>query len=565
MSSEGNANKVAPVESASQIKAATKRMATNARLGRRRRLLTKTDSRLPRVLLLVVLVLLALAGATSVTASAANGGGLVVVEQSDEVDASTPASVAESTKTAVPQTTQERVPEFVATGEWKEILPGQGIPRGLHVRVNLETGKKEAKLMDSTDVEVDESMRSVVVEQDATVTVATDVSGEIDTVVSKKESASHDGGIIPVDNADAQEEEQSAGVSDENADEAPPAPREPAWNHEKIYEVLQALPEPPTLNGMDIHEAHAKLSKEEFRKQIIALWKQRQQDLKDAMDTMQDDAKYLGKLLEQFRDAEQEGNADEQLNVLEVLEWEVQDLDKTHIFHFIGGFDIISGYLNSTNLRVRAGASWVIGTASKSYRDGQNWAIDAGALPKLIQSLALDAAQNDDPKAVFEVKKKALYALSSLILFNDRGQRLFLLHNGLERLAGLFDGTHPKNVQLKAALLIHDLLLEAADSTEAPESKTSLQKIQESLKSSEWCTRLSSFFLNNATQLRQRQALEIMGAMRNQLPSCQETFQAAGVKQVVDVVATSFAQDDDLDEEEKQEILAFVNDIVGFL
>jgi hypothetical protein len=56
-----------------------------------------------------------------------------------------------------------------------------------------------------------------------------------------------------------------------------------------------------------------------------------------------------------------------------------------------------------------------------------------------------------------------------------------------------------------------------------------------------------------------------MGAMRNQLPSCQETFQAAGVKQVVDVVATSFAQDEDLDEEEKQELLAFVNDFLGFL
>uniref|UniRef100_K3WKB0 Nucleotide exchange factor Fes1 domain-containing protein n=1 Tax=Globisporangium ultimum (strain ATCC 200006 / CBS 805.95 / DAOM BR144) TaxID=431595 RepID=K3WKB0_GLOUD len=522
----------------------------------------------PRMLMtMVLLVLLALVGATSVAASAANGGGLVVVEQSDEVDALAPAAVAENTKSAAPQTTQERVPEFVATDEWKEILPGQGIPRGLHVRMNLETGKKEAKLMDPTDVEVDESMRSVVVEQDATVTIATDVSGEIDTVVSKKEPASHDGSILPIDNTGAQEkeEEQSAEASGENADEAPPARWEPAWNHEKIYEVLQALPEPPTLDGMDIYEAHAKLSKEEFRKQIITLWKQRQKDLKDAMDTMQDDAKYLGKLLEQFRDAEQEGNTDEQLNVLEVLEWEVQDLDKTHIFHFIGGFDIISGYLNSTNLRVRAGASWVIGTASKSYRDGQNWAIDAGALPKLIQSLALDAAQNDDPKAVFEVKKKALYALSSLVLFNDRGQRLFLLHNGLERLAGLFDGTHPKNVQLKVALLIHDLLLETTDSTEAPKDRASLQQIQESLKSIEWCARLSSFFLNNATQLRQRQALEVMGAMRNQLPSCQETFQAAGVKQVVDVVATSFAQDEDLDEEEKQELLAFVNDFLGFL
>lgn len=330
--------------------------------------------------------------------------------------------------------------------------------QGLHVRMNLETGKKEAKLMDPTDLEVDERMRSVVVDPDAPITVATDVAGEIDAVVTKQDTASH---VAPID-TEAREDaaaESDESKGDEHLDEAPPASREPAWNHEKIYEVLQALPEPPTLEGMDIHEAHAKLSKEEFRKQIIALWKQRQQDLKDAIDTMQDDAKYLGKLLEQFRDAERDGNVEAQVNVLEVLEWEVQDLDKTHVFNFIGGFDIIGSYLNSSSLPVRAHASWVIGSASKSYQDGQNWAIDAGALPKLITSLALDPTPSGgDAKAVFEVKKKALYGISSLILFNERGQRLFLLHKGPERLAGLFDGDHPKSIQLKVWFFVCALL-----------------------------------------------------------------------------------------------------------
>ena len=30
-------------------------------------------------------------------------------------------------------------------------MPGQAIPAGLHVRMNLQTGKKEAKLMDGSD------------------------------------------------------------------------------------------------------------------------------------------------------------------------------------------------------------------------------------------------------------------------------------------------------------------------------------------------------------------------------------------------------------------------------
>ena len=42
-------------------------------------------------------------------------------------------------------------PEFVATHEWQEIREGQKVPSGLHYRMNLSTGKKEAKLMETED------------------------------------------------------------------------------------------------------------------------------------------------------------------------------------------------------------------------------------------------------------------------------------------------------------------------------------------------------------------------------------------------------------------------------
>ncbi len=37
---------------------------------------------------------------------------------------------------------------FQATDEWQEVKPGQVLPSGLHYRLNLSTGKKEAKLLD---------------------------------------------------------------------------------------------------------------------------------------------------------------------------------------------------------------------------------------------------------------------------------------------------------------------------------------------------------------------------------------------------------------------------------
>ena len=40
---------------------------------------------------------------------------------------------------------------FQATKDWQDIREGQKIPSGLHYRMNLETGKKEAKLLSEED------------------------------------------------------------------------------------------------------------------------------------------------------------------------------------------------------------------------------------------------------------------------------------------------------------------------------------------------------------------------------------------------------------------------------
>ncbi|POM66581.1 Hsp70-like protein [Phytophthora palmivora] len=452
------------------------------------------------------------------------------------------------------------VPEFVATDEWQELLPGQGVPRGLHVRLNLETGKREAKLVDPNEPETEESMRSVVVDPNAketTVTVSTDITGDIvnedEALMVTDEESGDDVADVSTDEAE---------LTDVEADEAPAA--EPNWNHEKIYDVLQALPEPPKVEGMDIHEAHEKLSPAEFRKQIVTLWKKRQAELKEALESLQDDAKYLGKLFEQFKDAEQRGDTDGQLSVLEVLEWEVQDLDKTHVFNFIGGFGIIAEYLNSTNLPIRASAAWVVGSAAKNYKDGQEWAIDAGVIPKLVDSLTLEIPSTETTaKDVLEVKKKAIYALSSLVRSNERGQRLFALHNGPELLAGLFTDAHPAKLQLKVLLFVYDLLAEAAEGTVHAGEKpmpTALVELEQVFHSTEWCERFSKTF---APILVHREVIELVDAMRHQLPMCQEVHQTSGVKSVAKTLAEGFADDEELDAEEKKELALFFQDFLG--
>lgn len=47
--------------------------------------------------------------------------------------------------------------DFVATDSWQEIQEGQKVPAGLHYRINLETGKKEAKILDDSNAKKNEN------------------------------------------------------------------------------------------------------------------------------------------------------------------------------------------------------------------------------------------------------------------------------------------------------------------------------------------------------------------------------------------------------------------------
>ena len=48
---------------------------------------------------------------------------------------------------------EKNVTVFIPTNQWQQILPGQAVPAGLHVRINLETGEKEAKLIEEEENE----------------------------------------------------------------------------------------------------------------------------------------------------------------------------------------------------------------------------------------------------------------------------------------------------------------------------------------------------------------------------------------------------------------------------
>jgi nucleotide exchange factor SIL1 len=56
---------------------------------------------------------------------------------------------------------------FVPTKEWQTVKKGQKIPKGLHVRINLETGLTEAKLLDDDQSPEDKTKALTAVPQDS--------------------------------------------------------------------------------------------------------------------------------------------------------------------------------------------------------------------------------------------------------------------------------------------------------------------------------------------------------------------------------------------------------------
>lgn len=64
--------------------------------------------------------------------------------------------------------------EFEATKEWQIVKPGQTIPAGLHVRLNLETGLQEAKLLDESDSNDSKAIEVVVPESEELIPIIDD-------------------------------------------------------------------------------------------------------------------------------------------------------------------------------------------------------------------------------------------------------------------------------------------------------------------------------------------------------------------------------------------------------
>ncbi|KAL7434309.1 hypothetical protein ACHAXM_003978, partial [Skeletonema potamos] len=305
--------------------------------------------------------------------------------------------------------------EITATSEWQLLGENDTIPAGLHVRVDLSTGEKWAKLPNDDDAEADEKIKAAAVEDEGgssspVVNVATmDASGALT--------------IVPdYDNND---------TNNDSSDDSRTTKRDYTMMHRVMsqlppeeLEPFGGLPALPSSSSNSSTKLTAK-EKQEFEAKMELLWQKRQEELKKLEDSIADLPKMLkerigtikgylmdsnAKLMEILEerhndddddddqdeedyDDDDDGKANNVVKALRDLEFLLSDVDMARDFHTLGGWPYLIALLDETLHdvnndddrtaaaaalvdEVRALAATTIGTAVGNLGEFRPWALE---------------------------------------------------------------------------------------------------------------------------------------------------------------------------------------------
>ncbi|XP_038651259.1 nucleotide exchange factor SIL1 isoform X1 [Scyliorhinus canicula] len=226
---------------------------------------------------------------------------------------------------------------FYPTNEWQIIKPGQAIPAGLHVRLNLETGKNEAKFPD-------------------------DGNGK-NGLKYWKQGNRH--GMVNTDSK--------------------------SFTAKELKRALKLIKQEGLV---DIDESHQEKVQKTFRP-----IKELMEDFEAMNVVMETDMEIINKLVSKFNSTN--ATLENKVAALYNLEYYVHQVDNAQHLTAIGGLQLVINALNATEPHIRENAAFVLGSALSSNPKVQIEAMEAGALQKLLMLLATDQPVAIKKKALF--------------------------------------------------------------------------------------------------------------------------------------------------------------------
>ncbi|XP_051870274.1 nucleotide exchange factor SIL1 [Pristis pectinata] len=348
---------------------------------------------------------------------------------------------------------------FYPTSEWQTVKPGQAIPAGLHVRLNLETGKNEAKIPD-------------------------DERGNSGLKYWKQG--------------------RRQGMVNTNSK---------SFTAEELKRALKLMKQE---GNIEVEEDHQEKVRKTFRP-IKELMK----DFEAMNVMMETDMEIINKLIDKFNSTS--ATLEEKIGALYDLEYYVHQVDNAKHLVSTGGLQLVINALNATEPLIQEYAAFVLGSTLSGNPKVQIEAMEAGSLQKLLVLLA-----TDHPVAV---KKKALFALASILRHFPFAQQQFLKLGGLQVLRQLFQARGTESLHVRVMTLLYDMVMEKKliqeDKDSSAQHKEKCRQYDEvnllpPMLEQGWCV-LVPKLLTSAEHDTREKVLKTMNLM---MAACRDEYQA---------------------------------------
>ncbi|XP_078485518.1 nucleotide exchange factor SIL1-like isoform X1 [Ciona intestinalis] len=278
----------------------------------------------------------------------------------------------------------------------------------------------------------------------------------------------------------------------------------PQMDGHSVAELKQALKKikaETTLDGKE-EDVKTKFKSMDEIKEVLGQYEMRQESDVDVMK----------RLLGVLRTSEEESAI---ILALQDLEYYVHQIDNANDLVTIGGFPVVISLFNHTRAEVREEAIHLVGSAAQSNPPVQIKIIELGVLPKLLRVLA---DEGESPA----VRKKSLFAISSIVRHFPLAQQKLGEFGGLQVLMGLFQQEKTMSYRMKAIRLVNDLIVERLTTNQGTDKMKQYDKLPlfTKLQELDWCHLVVDSLNSDSHENREIS----MNAMNNLRPACPGGF-----------------------------------------
>lgn len=216
---------------------------------------------------------------------------------------------------------------------------------------------------------------------------------------------------------------------------------------------------------------------------LFDAWNIRQQELKEAMQSLLKPAEYMANITEYLQ--KPSVSVETKAQLLVDLESLLSDIDNARDFHTLGAWPILVSFLYPNYpLPLISRAAWAIGSAIKHDNDYQKWVLESvtllspdgkqfqtNAMQLLFTALISFKDHNATNPEVIEYQKFVIYAISSALRNNPLLQNVLTKQSSVRNLlidsfySLLKDDQTHSSVKRKVFTLIADILMESTPST----------------------------------------------------------------------------------------------------